>query len=111
MQWLGLAQSKYHHWRTRYGKANEHNGRVPRDHWLEEVEKQAIIEFALVHPLDGRPSVDLHDARCEPGGRRAFQRLSRVEGCRFDRAAGETRPVAQGDGVYSTCVAASALAH
>mgnify|MGYP006871988189 CR=1 FL=1 len=24
----------------RYGKANEHNGQVPRDHWLEDWEKE-----------------------------------------------------------------------
>ena len=29
----------------RYGKVNEHNGRVPRDWWLEDWEKQAIIDF------------------------------------------------------------------
>lgn len=36
-----------------YGKANEHNGWIPRDHWLEEWEKQAIIKFHYDHPLDG----------------------------------------------------------
>ena len=35
------------------GKANEHNGKIPRDHWLEEAEKRAIVSFALEHPLDG----------------------------------------------------------
>ncbi|MBX3426904.1 MAG: hypothetical protein KF688_14590 [Pirellulales bacterium] len=29
--WLGLATSKHHQWKRRYGKANEHNGQVPRD--------------------------------------------------------------------------------
>ncbi len=28
-----LARSKFHDWKDRYGKANEHNGQVPRD-WL-----------------------------------------------------------------------------
>ena len=53
VDWLGIAQSKYFTWKDRYGKANEHNGRVPRDHWLEESERQAIVAFALEHPLDG----------------------------------------------------------
>ena len=51
--WIGLGYSKYSHWTHRYGKANEHNGLVPRDHWLEEWEKQAIKEFCRAHPLDG----------------------------------------------------------
>jgi len=33
--------------------ANEHNGWIPRDHWLEDWEKQAIIKFHYEHPLDG----------------------------------------------------------
>jgi transposase InsO family protein len=33
--------------------ANEHNGRIPRDHWLEDWEKEAIIRFHYEHPLEG----------------------------------------------------------
>ncbi len=51
--WLGLASSKYFDWQCRYGKANEHNALVPRDFWLEDWEKQAIINFYLKHPLEG----------------------------------------------------------
>ena len=40
-------------WRERYGKVNEHNGWVPRDFWLEDWEKQAIIGFHLKNPLEG----------------------------------------------------------
>jgi len=32
---------------------NEHNGWVPRDFWLEEWEKQAIVGFHLNNPLEG----------------------------------------------------------
>ena len=32
---------------------NEHNGWIPRDFWLEEREKQAIIDFHLKNPLEG----------------------------------------------------------
>ena len=32
---------------------NEHNGWVPRDFWLEDWEKQAIIRFHLKNPLEG----------------------------------------------------------
>jgi hypothetical protein len=38
--WMELSRSKFYEWRDRYGKANEHNVLVPRDHWLEEWEKE-----------------------------------------------------------------------
>lgn len=51
--WLGLSASKYFDWKQRYGRVNEHNGTVPRDHWLEASEQQAIVDFARTHPRDG----------------------------------------------------------
>lgn len=51
--WLGISPSKYYDWQCRYGKVNEHNALVPRDFWLEDWEKQAIIDFYLKHPLEG----------------------------------------------------------
>ena len=51
--WLDITASKFYDWRERYGKANEHNGWVPRDFWLEDWEKQAIIGFHLKNPLEG----------------------------------------------------------
>jgi len=51
--WAGLARSKFFDWKSRYGKVNEHNGWIPRDHWLEEWEEKAILEFHHKNPLDG----------------------------------------------------------
>jgi putative transposase len=51
--WLGIAASKFHDWRARYGLANEHNALVPRDWWLEPWEKTAILDFHGGHPLEG----------------------------------------------------------
>lgn len=51
--WIGLARSKYYDWRERYGQVNEHNAQVPRDHWLEPWEKEAIIQFHRDFPLEG----------------------------------------------------------
>jgi len=51
--WLGITSSKFHDWKHRYGKVNEHNGWVPRDWWLEDWEKQAIIRFSFEYPLEG----------------------------------------------------------
>ncbi len=51
--WLGVSLSKFYGWRARYGKINEHNAQVPRDHWLEDWEKQAIVAYERQHPLEG----------------------------------------------------------
>jgi putative transposase len=51
--WLGIRESKFYDWRLRYGKVNEHNAWIPRDWWLEEWEKQAILKFHFDHPLNG----------------------------------------------------------
>ena len=53
IKWLQITESKYYTWKERYGKVNEHNGWVPRDHWLEDWEKQAIIDYYRVHPGEG----------------------------------------------------------
>ncbi len=50
---IGLRKNKYHDWKDRYGKANEHNAKVPRDYWLEDWEKKAIIDFHSRNPLNG----------------------------------------------------------
>lgn len=51
--WIELSRRKFHRWRARYGRSNEHNARVPRDHWLEPWEVQAIIAFFHLYPLEG----------------------------------------------------------
>ena len=51
--WLGLGTSKFHYWKHRYGKANEHNAQIPRDWWLEDWDKKAIIDYHDRHPLEG----------------------------------------------------------
>ena len=51
--WIGFDRSKYYQWKDRYGMVNEHNAWVPRDHWLQDWEKQAIVAYHHEHPLDG----------------------------------------------------------
>lgn len=53
VRWLGISASKFYDWKQRYGKVNEHNAWVPRDWWLEEWEKEAIVEFHRQYPLEG----------------------------------------------------------
>lgn len=51
--WIQISRSKFYGWKERYGKANEHNGWIPRDHWLDESEQQVIIHYFEAHPSEG----------------------------------------------------------
>ncbi len=51
--WIGMSASKFYAWKRRHGKVNEHNAWIPRDHWLEDWEKETIIDFYQAHPDDG----------------------------------------------------------
>lgn len=51
--WLGIGKSKFYDWRSHYGKSHEHNGKIPRDFWLEDWEKQAILNYEAEHPDEG----------------------------------------------------------
>jgi len=53
IRWIGVARGKFFDWKKRYGKANEHNALVPRDHWLDAAERDAIILYHSQHPLEG----------------------------------------------------------
>ena len=53
IRWIGVARGKFFDWKKRYGKANEHNALVPRDHWIEAAERDAIILYHDQHPLEG----------------------------------------------------------
>jgi len=51
--WIKITRSKYYDWLARYGKVNEHNAWIPRDFWLTDHEKQAIINYYHDNPLEG----------------------------------------------------------
>ena len=51
--WLGLREGKFYDWTHRYGKENAHNGKIPRDWWLEDWEKRAILDYHAQHPDEG----------------------------------------------------------
>jgi putative transposase len=51
--WLGVGASKFHDWKRRFGKVNEHNAWVPRDHWLSDDERERIRAFARANPGEG----------------------------------------------------------
>jgi hypothetical protein len=43
--WIDISRSKFYNWQQQYGRVNEHNGWIPRDFWLTEVERQAIVAY------------------------------------------------------------------
>jgi len=53
LRWAQIQPGRFYDWNQRYGKASEHNSKVPRDHWIESHEREAIIEYHDKHPLDG----------------------------------------------------------
>ena len=53
MGWLGVAASKFSRWSQRLGTPNQHNAPIPRDFWLEDWEKSAIVAFHDRFPLEG----------------------------------------------------------
>ncbi|MFQ5918046.1 MAG: IS3 family transposase [Candidatus Binatia bacterium] len=53
IHWIGISRSKFYDWQKRHGKINEHNRWIPRDFWLGEWEKQAIVNYFLDHPGQG----------------------------------------------------------
>jgi len=53
LRWIELSPRKFRRWKERFGKLNEHNGLAPRDHWIEQWEREAIIGFFHEYPLEG----------------------------------------------------------
>jgi transposase InsO family protein len=43
---LGIRRDKYYDWSKRYGLDNNHNGKIPKKHWLTPEEREAIIDYA-----------------------------------------------------------------
>ena len=53
LDWLGVHKGKFYAWRKRYGQENAHNGKMPREHWIEDWERDAIVAYHDKHPLNG----------------------------------------------------------
>jgi transposase InsO family protein len=50
---INLQPTKYYQWKKRFGIPNHHNGKIPRDFWLEPWEIEAILEYKQLHPYEG----------------------------------------------------------
>lgn len=53
VEWVGISRVKFTRWRDRHGQANRHNGSLPREFWLEQWEKKAIIDFYVENRQNG----------------------------------------------------------
>lgn len=93
VRWLEIGMSKFYDWRKRHGKLNEHHALVPRDHWLETWEREAIVAFHAEHPEEGyrRLTYMLMDADTVAASPATVHRVLKAAGCfeRWNRA--ETR--------------------
>lgn len=50
---LGINKPRFFDWKKRYGQPNEHNGKIPKDSWILESERLAIIDYFQKNPLNG----------------------------------------------------------
>ncbi len=53
INWLGIGRSKYYSWVNRQGVENQPNGVPPKQHWLTESEKAAIVNYYADHRQTG----------------------------------------------------------
>jgi transposase InsO family protein len=86
VRWIGIGASKFYDWKQRYGKVNEHNALVPRDHWLQAWERQAILGFYAEHPLEGyrRLTYMMMDTDVVAASPATVYRVLKAAGC-FER--------------------------
>lgn len=83
VRWLEIGMSKFYDWKKRHGKINEHNALVPRDHWLEAWEREAILAFHAEHPLEGyrRLTYLMLDADLVAASPATVHRVLKAAGC------------------------------
>ncbi len=50
---MGIARARFYDWRRRRGAPNRHNAPIPKDGWLLEWEKDAILDFYFKNSGEG----------------------------------------------------------
>lgn len=53
LSYVGISRTKFYEWKRRYGIKNNHNGEIPKSHWLLEKEKEAIVRYAKENKEEG----------------------------------------------------------
>lgn len=51
--WLSLSTGKYYDWKRRKYQKNQHNGIIPKSHWILPYEREAIVEYRYLHMEKG----------------------------------------------------------
>ena len=54
---LSLHPSKFYQWKQRMGQKNQHNGKQPRDFWITDEERCAVIKYYQSHRNEGYRAV------------------------------------------------------
>lgn len=47
--WCGLSRNRFYDWVKRKGQPNQHNAPIPKNHWILDWERDAIIKYATEH--------------------------------------------------------------
>jgi len=50
---IGISSSKYYSWIDRHEQPKNHNGIIPKKHWILDWEREAIINYSLTHIGEG----------------------------------------------------------
>lgn len=50
---IGISSSKYYSWIDRHEQPNNHNGFIPKKHWILDWEREAIINYSRLHVGEG----------------------------------------------------------
>lgn len=53
LSWLGVSRGRYAQWVLRHGHPNRHNAALPKRLRLLDWEREAMITYAVNHPLEG----------------------------------------------------------
>ena len=93
LSWLGVSRGRYAQWVARYGQPNRHNGAVPKRLWLLDWEREAMIGYAVDHPLEGYRRLsymmlDTDVVACSPS---SVYRVLKAGGLIRSKSAGATK--------------------
>ncbi len=51
--WIYLRTGEYYNWRKRQDQEDQHNGLIPKSHWILPWEREAIIDYRYQHLEEG----------------------------------------------------------
>ncbi|MGN7613431.1 transposase [Magnetococcales bacterium HHB-1] len=93
LTWIDLCPSQYQRWKKRRGVPNRHNAPIPKRHWLQDCEKERIIQFYKENYLNGyrRLSYMMLDENLVAVSPSSVYRVLKLAGILKDHSTGETK--------------------